>query len=267
LVLVAEVFRGRHLAGQRRVNGNYPRGDQLPRLLTEMGFFQLIDVTDPVAEKQASGDIEHIKFFTSSHVDAPLAKQLRLALTRGINAIRVEAQHRMYEGLKEAMNNAIQHAYLKVAPWRYPVMRDRWWMAGAIDRKRNELMMMFFDQGVGIPSTLPRRHNAAYKAAKAILGIDDTPSSRIKIATRLGESTTRLSFRGKGLNDVRQFVTLCREGELRILSGRGEYVYNADGTEQLIDRSRSIGGTLIQWRVAQSSIEAPVDGANNKSSD
>lgn len=262
LVLVAEVFRCRHLAPTFRVNGNYPNDPVIGQQLKDMGFYPLIKVNNPPAASQKPmppPQVEYIKFFTSNNVRASLAKQLRLALTKGASAIRVEARHRMFEGLKEAMNNAIQHAYLRSVKPRFPQMRDRWWMAGAIDRRNNELMVMFFDQGVGIPRTLPRRHPKTFKIVQRLLRLDDGPSARIKIAIRLGESSTGQSFRGKGLHDVREFVTLCREGQLRILSGSGEYVYNADGRDKLTDHPRSIGGTLIQWRVSQSSlVEASV---------
>ena len=126
---------------------------------------------------------------------------------------------------------------------------------------------MFFDQGVGIPSTLPRRHPSIFRKLQELLQREDGPGARIQMALRVGESSTGHTFRGKGLNDVREFVRLCGEGELRILSGRGEYQYNANGTEKVIDHDRSIGGTLIQWRVAQSSIaeiaEAPSGNQEN----
>jgi hypothetical protein len=115
---------------------------------------------------------------------------------------------------------------------------------------------MLYDQGVGIPSTLPKNYsmemiNSALSLLKIIQPQD---GEMIQAAMQIGRSRTRLVHRGKGLADLRGFVERAGSGSLRILSGKGYYEYFADGREKVQNMGASLGGTLIQWRVPLSAI-------------
>jgi hypothetical protein len=260
LYLVAEVYRASKLAGQRHVHGNYPANAVVRRRLTEMGFFELIDVVDPVASGMGPDPQRtDIRFSTSNRVDAVLAKRLREAFELGRHAIAKSARKKLFEGVKEAMNNAYQHAYPKLGRDDIPVLPKRWWLAGSISENPNEMMVMFYDQGVGIAATLPRTFPEQFRGFIADLGIVDYGDAHvIKAATVIHRSGTKKSHRGYGLENIKNAVRICDTGELRILSRMGEYVYRSDGSETLIDRARPLGGTLIQWRVSTTSVTSSV---------
>jgi hypothetical protein len=69
----------------------------------------------------------------------------------------------------------------------------------------------------------------------------------ILAATELYRTSTGQSGRGQGFRNMKRFVDVCTDGELRVLSNRGRYVYMKD-TENHDDASLSIGGTVVEWR-------------------
>ena len=254
LYVAAEVYRCRHIQeGQRRVTGKHPADRKIARLLKEMGFNDLLGIDDPTVSDEAP-DVEYIPFSSSNRVDGTFARELRQALEHGSAAISPEVRRVMYGSLTEAMANVIHHAYPSGAERDYIFMQSRWWMAGSIDRSKNELMMMLYDQGVGIPNTIPRTHPVEHWGGLlSSLGVRPDDGNMIKVATMLGRTQTGEEHRGRGLQDVIEFVRVSEQGDLRILSNRGEYTYNSDGSDSVCTRRRDLGGTLIQWRVSRSS--------------
>ena len=148
------------------------------------------------------------------------------------------------------MTNVVHHAYPDGADYLYPTIENQWWMSGSVNHNKDCLTAIFFDQGVGIPATLPATY-AIEKISEflANLGLMDTDAARIKAAINLGRTSTDRPNRGRGLLNIRQFIAQSERGKLRILSGKGEYIFNSDGTEELKTHKQSIGGTLIQWLV------------------
>jgi hypothetical protein len=261
LVLVAEVYRARELMGRRAVHGNYPPDGVVRRRLVEMGFYDIIDVRDPDAPEADNATRMDIRFATSNRVDPIIAKELRMAFEVGRRAIARPARRKLFEGVKEAMNNAFQHAYPLGWKKPLPVLPRRWWLAGSISVAPHEMMVIFYDQGIGIPATLPKTYPEQFRAFVASYGLSTFGDAHIiKAATVIQRSGTKKSHRGYGLKNIKDAVTICDTGELRILSGQGEYVYTTDGSEALGDRTRPLGGTLIQWRVSAASVEEPKPG-------
>ena len=81
----------------------------------------------------------------------------------------------------------------------------------------------------------------------------------IKAATLLGRSQTGEEHRGFGLRDIMNIVRVSGDGTLRIMSNRGEYRLNSDGSEHTQNHRRNLGGTLIEWRLSnpENSSEIP----------
>jgi hypothetical protein len=249
--LAAEIFRARFaIANQSRVTGVYPQDSQVSRLLSDMGFNNLMGIDEPDLPED-TGSVEYIRYKTSNDVKGELARELRLAIEAGSDALSPPIRRAMYGGLTEAMTNVLHHAYPKEIYQPIKYMRGRWWMAGSIDRENKELMMLFYDQGVGIPVTVPRKHPAEiWGGILSDLRLRPNDGNMIKAATMLGRTRTDQPNRGRGLQDVLEIVRICKRGELRILSNRGEYQFLSNGSENIINHRRGIGGTLIQWRLS-----------------
>ena len=139
----------------------------------------------------------------------------------------------IYDGLIEAMDNCAAHAYPEDCEFRYPTEQQRWWMSGSAANGR-DLEVIFFDQGATIPGTLP--HSGKGEIAGRwlqktlnLIGIEAADDSqRIQAAMAAGRSAIQGQGRGHGLVQMRGLVDLAASGSLRILSRRGQYIYEKD---------------------------------------
>lgn len=114
---------------------------------------------------------------------------------------------------------------------------------------------MFYDQGAGIPMTLPRSH--FFELIREFLDLW-TDSMKIGAAMAVGRSSTGSIERGKGLQNLMEFARAHDEGRLSIYSLRGMYrllVRRSGDDRRLVeetvrrDHTNSINGTLIEWEV------------------
>jgi hypothetical protein len=231
------------------VSGNYPLAKEVFLQLREMNFFKLmqVDALDEQMpdEREREGRPYLLPFFSFRQVEPEVAAQIVDLVDATSVTMTAVAKRRMTGALKEAMGNAVEHAYIETGP--YQVLSDRYWVAGYVNPTDQEMMLMLFDQGVGIPETLgPTR----FERIKAVLSLNWTPSdgNMIAAATELHRTSTEEPGRGRGFRDMKNFIDLCDDGELRILSNRGRYIYSKTG-QDVTDEALSIGGTLIEWRV------------------
>ncbi|WP_409743606.1 hypothetical protein [Ferrovibrio sp.] len=252
LVLAAELDRWRRIRQFRPRVLDYEKWDaEISRLLYEMGLFDLLQVSNPPLHLGAGEpSVSFIRF--RSHVGAAgdEAKQLRLsleALTGRLPNTRV-----LYRALSEAMSNVRHHAYPNHVPrWPAPILKDRWWMAGSYEHVSGRLRILFYDQGWGIPRTLVREHGI--EQVRQVLNlfnlVPDDDAKMIKAALNLGRTRTGNPHQGKGLPDMLKLASQRPGATLRILSGKGEYIYTCDGPEQLRVLTVPLDGTLIQWEM------------------
>lgn len=256
LVLVAEIYRCRNLrtyAGGWIVNGTYPRNPAIYKLMRDMGFFNLLNIRDdrPEEPRLDEDGSAYLGFITDSTVDGAMVDQFVTVIENHILKMNPVARGKLVGAIKEAMSNTLDHAHLLKTD--YQSMPNRWWLSSRVNVKEHEVVIMLFDQGVGIPRTL---EPTTYEAVLATLvnlstlrGVSKQPSDgeMIKAATELHRTGTGQSGRGKGFRNMKQFVDSCPDGELRVLSNRGVYHYMS-GTEQVEDQALSVGGTVIEWR-------------------
>lgn len=251
LLLVAEIFRCRQLRkwrGGHTVLGNYPVDRDIFFKLRELGFFRLLSIDGHEAvvdTRPAMPRPNYLRFQTMSSVHPELAATFCDLVSQGAFAMSILARNRMTAALKEAMGNAHEHAYKLTG--EYDVMKKRWWLAGHLDPEKREMMVMILDQGVGIPRTL---EPTTFEQIKALLqrAAGPTDGNMIAAATELHRTSTGQGGRGRGFQDMKSFINSCDDGELRVLSNGGSYVYTKD-KQSIVDYDASIGGTLVEWRV------------------
>jgi hypothetical protein len=252
LLLVAEIFRCRQLRPFRAghsVTGNYPQEKEIFFQLREMGFFRALSVDSyekQIPDERPRGERPHfIGFQTMSSVHPELAATFCDVVTSGAFEMTPLSRGKMIASLKEAMLNAHEHAYRLQGD--YDVMRRRWWLAGHVNPVHREMMVMILDQGVGIPRTL---EPTAFEQVKALLKMSWTVSdgTMIAAATQIRRTSTGQGGRGRGFEDMKRFIDSCDDGELRVCSNRGQFIYTKT-KQEMADYPASIGGTLIEWRV------------------
>jgi hypothetical protein len=249
LVLASEVDRWNQKAGGRLHANVASWHDDIRRLLYEMGYFALLNKPAPERLEPAKNTVflPFIRGDLNSRDAGKLAKELRIKIEQIVGfAIK---RHLLFEGLSEAITNVGQHAYPDPSPYTV----RQWWVSASYDKEERRLWVMFYDQGAGIPATLPT--SDIYEAMKEYFN-QWKDSEKIKAAMEIGRTSTNLTERGKGLQNLVEFPTRHVEGHLSIYSLCGLYRLvskwngnSASTATELRDHGTSIGGTLIEWSV------------------
>lgn len=256
LLLLAYLHRARLIYGNDHVTGTYPRSPSLERSFQDTGFFGLLGVRARKSySKTRKVSSKYIPFASGTKLEKGASRTLREALLDPGITMDVKARKRLFRAVSEAMLNVAQHAY----PENYPShikVRNRWWLAGTLDRRRDELLIMFADLGIGIPKTLPKLYSwERIRSALSVLpGINPNDGDMIRAGMIIGRTQTGDTNRGKGLNDLRRFIDFTTGGELRVYSGAGAYTYQSNGMDSVLNSSESIGGTLIKWTAPLSQV-------------
>ena len=227
LALVAEIFRIRNLRSLNAVTGTYPRKRIIYELLRDMGFYRLLDITERKDVPKATPDPGRpifLPFFTGNKVMAEAVDRFVDIIEKNLISMNEVARGRLVAAIIEAMNNTLDHAHpIRV---QNETMTHRWWMGSWVNIINKEVTVLLFDQGVGIPKTLDptayERIRAALMGAITLRSFTATPSDgeMILAATEFHRTGTGQSGRGKGFRNMKQFVDVCADGELRVLSNR-----------------------------------------------
>lgn len=150
-----------------------------------------------------------------------------------------------YLGLTEAMTNTRQHAYPNNSP-RHPDIPE-WWMFS--QEKDGRLSVVFFDLGIGIPGSLPKKQPKLWQKLREVLTESDGDAEIIAGTIKYKKSSTEQEHRGKGLTQLEDVINGVENAVLYIYSNKGCYAIERDGKKSLINFDVSINGTLIYWSV------------------
>lgn len=254
LALAAEIYRCRKLRVFRRgefVTGNYPTAPNVHAHLSEVGFFSLLKIADrPICEMPEKIDRQPVflRFVTSNRVEPAGVDHFVSIIENYVLDLNKAARGRLVGAIKEAMGNVDEHAYKRPSPVQ--TMNKRWYMSARVDIDKHEVMVILYDQGIGIPQTLDPDLIETVRATLNLqtdLSLHVSDGFTIKLATELWRTGTGQRGRGRGFRDMKKFVDICADGELRVLSNRGRYTYVA-GNEEFSTHKESISGTVIEWR-------------------
>ncbi len=233
-------------------------------LLSDLGVFELLGVNRP---RQAN--LDEIDNITLTPLQSGLrldGKKLNRLQTRFKSMLEgLTSNSGVYEGLLEAAENVISHAYPADFKPAHSHVGHRWWGAGCLDLDTQRLRFFVFDQGAGIPYTLPS--NDLYEEIREWLannlgGIAPNDTVMLRAALETGRTRTGASHRGLGLRRMAEVVEGTGTGYLRIISRRGEIIYHSDGTIVSRDHSESVGGTLIEWCLPADALSSVGEGTN-----
>lgn len=190
--------------------------DDIFRQFCEIGFFDLFTIPpEKQVVVQASGEgrhlVNYIKGGFREH-DKPRILQERL---RHIVGNEIDNWAFLHTGLIEAIINVTHHAYPDGNGF---VDRDKnWYMTGSYDKSTRQLKIVFYDQGITIPKSLPASDWGEkildyLSKAKILEGKND--SHLISAAMEMSRTRTNQADRGKGLQDILQFVKQRNQGYL-----------------------------------------------------
>lgn len=247
VVFSAEIDRLRRLLGANlSYSGRARVAEDVTSILAELGCFTLIDIEHP------DGRVNHsksrktlIKLISGRRVDEQKFEEFDVALSNVFREYHTLPS--VYEGMGEALLNVRHHAYLEKVPLKYPCPGHRWWATACFDAENQELRIFVYDQGVGIPATLPYSGfiERATSFLKGKASHDD--ATLLKGALEHSRSRTGKAGRGKGFRDIMACIDTYGTGRLRVISGKAEVTYRGHD-DIVVSRHRShIGGTLIEW--------------------
>jgi len=247
LVLTAEIERcakGREIKLRKNVR-LLPRNPNIIKLLNDIGYWENFKFR---SEKKVTGN-DFFKIISDQETNGEKAGQLIEFFKTAIR-FTPEMESEFYEALIEAMDNVANHAYSMEQD--IFTIQNLWWLIGYVNPATGDISFVFYDQGVGIPSTL--KNNKSVKIKSLFTGWIKNGWSEGRMIKEL--VLTNLSKhkdirRGNGIMQFKEFIDRMGDGELFIESGRGGYLYKIN---RIIDNEIPLKGTLISWKLSPSII-------------
>ncbi len=255
LVLAAEIDRWR-----RRQRGpiqprNVENWDPRVRsILEELGFFNLLGVgrLSHLLENSGFDEITVLPLVACNTLDRSRLADIQDHLQAVAHAFHQDPS--IYTALTEATYNSLKHAYPPEHKFDFPPLGKYWWATGSWSPERSEVRFLVYDQGVGIPDTLPKWEHwerivswisQRFPGTGTLL---QEHANLIEAALEVSR-TSLTSGHGQGLRDVLSPIDVYQAGRVRILSGKGQLSYSPDGTVKKQENGLHLGGTLIEWTI------------------
>lgn len=255
LVLTAELSKWDD-ALRQKLRPNVAKWDaNILKKFTELGFFDLFQ-NSPIDPSQNQGSEEPgvhlVRYIKGCCGDSSKTRILKKKITDIVGEEIIKWTF-LHSGLTEAITNVCHHAYPD--NFRFLQSNKTWYLTGSYSDNTKQLKIVFYDQGIGIPKSLP-----ASKVWERVLSLlSRLPVAErkkdavlLKAAVQLDRTSTGESDRGKGLQDLLVFIRQRQEGYLSILSLKGLYKFSiCEGKESVKSEhfENPILGTLIIWSV------------------
>jgi hypothetical protein len=215
------------------------------KYLYQKGLFNLLDVTgyEFLAENKLPTEYNHLPFYFGETLDGKLADDFanRVEKTFG----NIENKTFFYDALTEAMQNVGHHAYPRKKTHQ---IENGYWMSASHDTQNNALYVAFYDQGIGIPNTLPES-KLWNQVTSYLTGRNYDDVSLIEAVVTTRKTSKSSNERGHGFSDLFEFAKLAKYGHLRVVSGRGDYISYSDNTQKSVSMTLPLGGTLVEWYI------------------
>lgn len=242
LVVAAEISILKKTQNVDLVDGRINKWEKnVQKLLSDLGFFTAIEVKYKTESKiphyttYGFQEISRNQYSGTNKMSDEFVSKVDNLLEGKIN------REQIYDGVVEAINNVMEHAYDGEKD------EDTFWMTAIHDENLEELTIIIFDRGRGIP-------NSMKKSPKWIenLGIrmeKSTDKNLLKKAFREGTRTQK-THRGNGIPNMMEVIKGLKTSgnRLRIYSGKARGIYNGYNT-RTHKLEHNIKGTLVEWKL------------------
>lgn len=253
LLTLAEIERIWELHPHPRpITIRMPRDDVVSQVFQQIGLYKLLGITRTVEVNHE--DVTFWQYVSGSTVDGAAVGTF---LERHV-LDQLPENIELYEGVSEAMDNAVEHAAIRPRPDSIPTLEGRWWMFAGVHK--NRLVLVLADLGIGIPCSVPVKWDEKVLAAIAqrLRLRRNTDGPYIRLAMELSRTRTDKRNRGLGMRELRDVLDQAGGGFLSVYSNRGGYSYHP--TERQKEKIRSfktsIMGTIIEWSLPLARAEA-----------
>lgn len=249
VLLLAQIHKLQIEFGDGVITSTYPPNPKIERFLADIGFYELLHVKRRKNVAAHSRLTRFIRFKSEQKPNSAEIPKLRTELLGKDLKMPGAIARLIFRALSEAMTNVNHHAY-KTKPLILPGLEGRWWMAASLSARTSLFTLAFYDAGVGIPKTLPRKY--PLEKIRGILsllpGVDPDDGQMIHAAMGLGRTRTEQTNRGKGLMDLVKLIDTVGAGAVHIHSLHGAYAY-APRVENHRNHEGFVEGTLIEWQL------------------
>lgn len=252
LVLTAELSKWDDLIR----NNLTPRLDNWDKSILknfiDLGFFNLFKKAPSFPAPQ-EGDIKLVQYIKGSCGDSKKTRVLKSEIQRIVGET-ISKWTFLHSGLTEAITNVSHHAYPDNST--YKNNEKNWYLTGSYNKQSHQLKITFYDQGIGIPKSLPTSEiweKVLNLLTSLNVGKGKLDAELLSAAMKIDRTSTGDTDRGKGLQDLLEFIKQRQEGYLTVISRRGLYrLLIKDGAEQTKKHSfnNPLKGTLIIWNVS-----------------
>ena len=250
LVLAAEVDRWRLASGKKMRAFEKDWHPEVKLYFAQAGLFDLFSLKIPDVRPIEGAVTETLKFSRGRSVHGQTGSKIRDQL-EALCGKSIGPKRKVYDAIAEAIANT-RHAYPTAIPF-WPIrLTGYWWASGSWSRTDNVVSIQLYDQGVGIPATLPKSEH--WSAVLNLIGVDLNPERHddrlLEAALAIGRTSTGEKGRGNGLAEMAAWIDNRRAGFLRITSGGGTITYRQGGNITRERRSADFPGTLIEWETS-----------------
>ncbi|WP_158703121.1 hypothetical protein [Allosphingosinicella vermicomposti] len=248
LVLAAETHRFAQTRGKPARIEDHLWAENVRDYFLEAGLFELLSLDPGTIATRPSQDAQRstLKFTFGRTSHGRDAKAL-IANLQALAGHSVGPRPAVYAAIAEALAN-VSHAYPTwFRTWPYRTSRQ-WWASGFWSPSSNTVGVQLYDQGAGIPATLPKQTH--WPRILRSLDPEGSPSGLIAAAMEYGRTSTGQAGRGKGLAEMANWIESTGSGFLRIMSGGGEVTYRPGGLISRRNFNAPFCGTLVQWEVS-----------------
>lgn len=227
--------------GKYSFSGNSPVEANVRKLFNESGFFKYVKRKGNVPIKQNKDSVQIV---TGTDSDTDVARGMSEFIGRIGHIDRQKCQF-LYIMMIELMSNTHKHAYDEDEN----ILEPHWYCFAEYDNI-DTVSFTFMDTGEGIPSTVQKKFSEKIDILK-IKGEDKYVISALDGEFR---TSTKQSYRGKGLPKIRSF---CAEGKihnLKIITNRANVSVN-EHTYSSNMIYPALQGTLYYWEINLSDLK------------
>ena len=225
--------------------GNYPKREDLRRLLINSGFFKYFNKTNNKKIEYTLGKPNQIFTRANKRVNSELGLIVMQETSKTI-----WGEYRILKGLQrvllELMQNTNNHADLSGKGKKY------WWLSVNHDKHNKKVRFTFVDYGVGIFKSLnskPKDNKwyGWFEKIKDKLKYGDNKEILQKLLEgELHLTVTGEHFRGKGLPGIREVLLRNQISNLHIITNN--VFANVENNEYRKLKS-NFSGTFVSWEI------------------
>ena len=269
LYLVGQVSRlslGGNFKTKNRLKYNKHYGlkssdDRLKYLFYQIGYWEYFGIKKPYTTEQSIKDNYFLSIESNYKSDILLLNKIKKFIKEKVSIFdSYIKEYKFDDAIKEAMGNAIEHAYTDDFE-EVGKVKGKWWICGHYDNINKTLELVFYDYGIGIRESMKK--NMGEEAERRLIDKfsdkfikNDADLIGIAIDGKLSKyKKYKERDRGKGFQRFKDFAKSSGfDCDLTVASGNGSYKYSYlhDEEKESVNKkslSNSIDGMLIKWKI------------------